>query len=331
MPGLLDPIRIGSLVLPNRLVMPPMVISLAAEGGGVTDALVDHYSQSAIGVGLVIVEASSVESTTRGRLLGIDSDNCIPGLRRLTSTVKEQGSRIAIQLHYSGISTQPDTAQRSIVGPSAVSMPNSDVVMRELSVQEIEEVIVAFGQAAIRARSAGFDLVEIHGAHGHLLHKFASPLTNKRTDQYGGSLRNRMRLPREIVAEVRNKVGADYPILYRLGAVDMLPGGLTIQGGRRIAMALVEAGVNAIDVSGGLGGSEHPTLKGQGYFIPMAEEIRRAARVPVICAGGITEPAYADRVIREGRVDMVAVGRAIFNDPEWACKAVDELSRAGTN
>ena len=135
-----------------------------------------------------------------------------------------------------------------------------------------------------------------------------------------------MRLPLEIVAEVRNQAGADYPIRYRLGADDMTPGGLTIQDGRHIATAIVEAGVNAIDVSGGLVGGEHPTIKRQGYFVPMAEEIRRAARVPVIGVGGITEPEYADRVIREGRVDMVAVGRAILNDPGWARKAADILS-----
>jgi len=198
--------------------------------------------------------------------------------------------------------------------------------MREMSVQEIEGITVAFGQAANRAKSAGFDAVEIHGAHSTIPNTFTSPLTNKRTDRYGGNLENRMRLPLEIIAEIRRQVGTDYPILYRLGADDMTPGGLTIQDGRRIAVALVEAGVDVIDVSGGFVGSKHPTLKGQGYFIPMAEEIKRAARVPVICAGGITEPAYADRVVRERRVDMVAVGRAILDDPEWARKAVDILS-----
>jgi len=304
-----------------------MVTGLADENGIASDALVEHYTQRANGVGLVIVEASSVESTSRGNLLGVDSDYVIPGLQRLVSAVQEQGSRIAIQLHYSGISTQSDTAHKSIPGPSPVSIPNSDVVMRELSIQEIEEIVVAFGQAAIRTKSAGFDAVEIHGAHGHLLNKFISPLTNKRTDLYGGSLRNRMRLPLEIVSAARNQVGADFPIIYRLGAVDMLPGGLTIQDGRRIAAALVEAGVNAIDVSGGHIGTEHPTLKGQGYFIPTAEEIKRAAKSPVICAGGVTDPAYADRVIRQGRVDMVAVGRAILDDPAWARKAVEMLSR----
>ena len=329
MPGLLDPIHIGSLELPNRLVMPPMVMGLAAEDGGITDALVEHYRQRAPGVGLVIVEASSVVSTARGTdRPGIHNDGFIPGLQRIVSAVKEQGSRIAIQLLHSGEVARPDTPPGSRAGPSAMPLPNSDMVIRELSIQEIEEIIVTFGQAAYRAKEAGFDAVEVHGAHGSLLNKFTSPLTNRRIDQYGGSLANRIRLPLEIVAEVRNQVGADYPVLYRLGADDMMKGGLTIQDGRRIAAALVESGVNAIDVSGGLVGSEHPTIKGQGYFIPIAEGIKQAAsvQVPVIGVGGITEPAFADEVIRERRVDMVAVGRAILNDPEWAHKAVEALS-----
>jgi len=307
-----------------------MVMGLAGEGGEITDALVEHYRQRAPGVGLVIVEASSVEPTPQWTdRPGIYSDSLAAGLQRLTSTVKEQGSTIAIQLLHSGSVAQPDTTPGRPAGPSAVSMPNSDVVMRELAIHEIEEIVAAFGKAAIRAKSAGFDAVEIHGAHGTLPNKFTSPLTNKRTDRYGGSLTNRMRLPLEIVAEIRSQVSGGYPILYRLGVDDMMPGGLTIQDGRRIAVALVEAGVNAIDVSGGFVGSQHPTIKRQGYFIPMAEEIRRAASVPVICAGGITEPANADRVIRERRVDMVAVGRAILDDPEWGRKAVDILSGNG--
>ena len=330
MPGLLDPIRVGSLVIPNRLVMPSMVTGLASKDGKVTDALVEHYRQRASGVGLAIVEATSVESippwTDRP---GIYNTCFVAGLQRLASTVKERGSRIAIQLIHSGAIEQPDTTPVYPTGPSAVSMPNSDVIMRELSVQDIEEIIVAFGKAAIRAKSAGFDAVEIHGAHSTIPNKFTSPLSNKRTDRYGGSLENRIRLPLEIVAEIRRQIGTDYPILYRLGADDMTPGGLTIQEGRRIAVALVEAGVDVIDVSGGLVGYQHPTLKSQGYFIPMAEEIKRAARVPVIGVGGITEPVYANRVIRERRVDMVAVGRAILNDPEWARKAVDILSGIG--
>ena len=135
-----------------------------------------------------------------------------------------------------------------------------------------------------------------------------------------------MQLPLEIVAEVRRQAGTDYPVLYRLGATDMVEGGLTTQEGQRIAVALVQVGANAIDVYVGIVGSESPELTGQGYFVPLAEEIKKAVAVPVIGVGGITEPAFADQVVRQGRVDLVAVGRAILNDPRWARKAVDMLS-----
>jgi len=176
------------------------------------------------------------------------------------------------------------------------------------------------------AVKAGFDAVEVHGVHGYLLNQFTSPLTNRRSDRYGGSLENRMRLPLEIVAEVRARVGLDYPVLYRLGADDMMEGGLTVEEGQRTAVALVEAGVDVMDVSGGHCGYEIGVTS-QGYFLPLAERIKQVIEVPVIGVGGIREPEFADQVIRQGRVDLVAVGRAILHDPEWARKAVATLSR----
>ena len=328
MPGLLDSIHIGSIKLPNRLVMALMATEFATKQGEVTDALITHYQERVQGIGLVIAESSYVMPAGRAspQQLGIHEDNLIPGLQRLAWTVQEHGSKAAIQLKHAGAKALPNAELGSPAGPSAIAPPESESVPRELSAEEIEGIVIAFGQAARRAKEAGFDAVEVHGAHGEINNQFASPVTNKRTDRYGGSLENRILLPLEIISEVRMQVGKDYPLVYRLGADDMVKGGLTIQDGRRIATALVEAGVDVIDVTGGLGGSEHPTIKTQGYFIPLAEKIKRVARVPVIGIGGITEPEYADRVIREGRVDMVAVGRAILNDPQWTRKAVDILS-----
>jgi len=281
-------------------------------------------------VGLVIVEHACVMLAGRmhARQLGIHDDGLVPGLRRLAQAVQEQGLRVAIQINHVGAKAPPNPALGSPAGPSAVSPPGSEAVPRELSLLEIEGIVIAFGQAARRAKEAGFNAVEVHGAHGFLNNQFTSPLTNKRTDRYGGSLQNRMRLPLEIVAEVRRRVGAGYPVFYRLGASDMLEGGLTTEEGQRIAEALVGAGVDVVDVSGGLGGSLHPTLTGQGFLVPLAEEIKRVVKVPVIGVGGITEPEFADQVIREGRVDMVAVGRAILYDPQWGRKAVASLSGA---
>ena len=330
MPGLLDPIRIGSLELPNRLVMPPMATGLATADGIVTDPLIAHYRERASGIGLVIVEHSYVMPAGQAseQQLGIYSDHLVPGLRRLAQAVRGQGTRVAVQMNHAGTSALPGPSLGSPAGPSAVPPTDSGVVTRELTLSEIEDVIEAFGQAARRAQEAGFDAVEVHGAHGYLNNQFASPLANRRSDAYGGSLQKRMRFPLEVVSEVRRQVGTRYPVLYRLGASDMGEGGLTIQDGQRIAAALVEAGVNAIDVSGGLAGADPPHLTGQGYFIPLAEEIKQAVDVPVIGVGGITQPEFADQVVRQGRVDMVAVGRSILNDPQWPRKAMAALSEA---
>jgi len=328
MPRLLDPISIRQLEIPNRLVMPPMANQFATEQGEVTDALVEHYRQRAPGVGLVIIEHCYVmiEGRLRVNQPGIHNDGLVPGLRKLVDAVHGQGAKIAIQINHAGAKVAPDPSLRVPVGPSAVPVPGSDVTPRELSLDEIGEIVVAFGKAAVRAKEAGFDAVEVHGAHGFLNSQFASPLTNKRTDRYGGTLENRMRLPLEMVAEVRRQVGSDYPVLYRIGATDLLDGGLTIEEGCQIAAELVQSGIDVMDVSGGLGGIAHPTRTGQGFLIPEAEQVGKAASVPVIGVGGITDPHFADQVIRDGRVDMAAVGRAILRDPQWAAKAVEALS-----
>jgi len=328
MPGLLDPIIIKGLEIPNRLVMPPMATRFATETGEVTARLIAHYSDRAVGVGLVIVEHCFV--MIEGRMCadqpGIHRDDLIPGLTRAVQAVHRQGAKIAVQINHGGSKTPPDAALGLPVGPSPVPFPGSEVQPRELTVGEIPRIVEAFGKAARRARTAGFDAVEVHGAHGFLNSQFLSPLTNRRTDRYGGTLENRLRLPVEIVTEVLHQAGGDFPLLYRLGAEDFMDGGLSIEEGVQSAEAMVRAGVDVLDVSGGLGGFVHPTINGQGFMIPAAERVKAAVPVPVIGVGGITEPKFADQVIREGRVDMVAVGRAMLSDPSWARKAAESLS-----
>jgi 2,4-dienoyl-CoA reductase-like NADH-dependent reductase (Old Yellow Enzyme family) len=328
MPGLLDPITIKGLEIPNRLVMPPMATRFATETGEATDRLVAHYSDRAGGVGLVIIEHCFVMVEGRMRLdqPGIHGDELIPGLTRLVQAVHRQGAKIAVQINHGGSKVPADAELRLPVGPSPVPFPGSEIRPRELGVPEIRRIVEAFGEAARRARAAGFDAVEVHGAHGFLNNQFLSPLTNRRSDRYGGTLENRLRLPVEIVGEVLRKAGGDTPLLYRLGAEDFMDGGLSIEEGVKAAEALVRAGVDALDVSGGLGGYAHPAIDGQGFMIPAAERVKAAVPVPVIGVGGITEPKFADQVIREGRVDMVAVGRAMLSDPSWARRAVDFLS-----
>ena len=212
------------------------------------------------------------------------------------------------------------------IGPSAIAAGESYEVPRELEEHEIQRLVRLFGEAAQRARRSGFDAVEIHGAHGFLLNQFASPLSNTRTDEYGGSFENRIGFPLKVVEEVRRTVGSDFPLLYRLGAYDG-EGGSTIVECQAFARRLVERGINIVDVSGGLIGSRPESTSPQGSFIPLAEEIKKAVNVPVIGVGGITDPRFADEVIRQGKVDLVAVGRVLLADPDWALKAAKALGQ----
>jgi 2,4-dienoyl-CoA reductase-like NADH-dependent reductase (Old Yellow Enzyme family) len=327
MPRLFDALQMKGLVLKNRIVMPPMATELASEKGEVTERLLEHYSRRAKGPALIIVEHSYVMQN--GKLsknqLGIYSDELIPALSRLVKSVHDKGTPVAVQINHAGRMAASKITGLQPVAPSPVPASPSTETPHELNLNEIEQIIEGFVSAAARALKAGFDAVEIHGAHGFLLNQFTSPLANKRTDRYGGSLDGRMRFPLEIVSRLRKKVGNDVPLFYRLGADDRLPGGLTLEEGKRIAAKLVEAGVDVVDVSGGLSGSRPSDLKGEGYLIHLAEEVKTGVNVPVIGVGGIVTAQFADQVVKSGRVDLVAVGRAMLGDPDWAVKAITSL------
>lgn len=327
MPNLFDPLTVGRLRLKNRIVLPPMANELASKRGEVTDALIAHYTRRASGVGLVIVEHSYValEGKLSSRQLGIYDDALIDGLSRLADSVHARGTPVCIQMNHAGRRASSSICGAHPVGPSRIAASESDEVPRELKKDEIRSLVSMFGCAARRALESGFDGVEVHGAHGFLLNQFTSPLSNRRTDEYGGSLKNRIRLPLEVVEEVRKAVGPEFPLLYRLGAYDGPEGGITIGDCQAFARRLVEAGVNVVDVSGGLIGSRPEGMQSQGYFLPFAEKIKQAVQVPVIGVGGIRDAEFADEVIRQGWVDLVAVGRAMLADPDWALKAVKRL------
>ncbi len=209
------------------------------------------------------------------------------------------------------------TLAGSTIGIDDIVVPDYDA---------LAEVVVEFAAAARRAQAAGFDAVEVHGAHGYLLSQFASPLTNQREDEYGGSLWGRFKLPLDVIGAVRDALPADYPILYRFGADDLMAGGLTPDEAVQVAPRLLRAGVDLLDVSGGLGGDGSLVYKQQGFFVPLAARVKQASGGLVVGIGAITEPDYADRVIREGQVDLVAVGRPILKDPHWATAALAQLA-----
>jgi len=314
--GLLDPLKVKGLTLKNRIVMPPMQTSLATVEGAVTDSLVEHYIRRSKALGLLIVEHCYV--SREGRLsknqLGIYNDNLVGGLEKLSSRIHATGTPVVIQINHAG-----RTASMEITGMKPVA-PSPSENARELRTEEIEALVEASAIAAERAMRAGFDGVEIHGAHGFLLNQFFSPLANRRRDKYGGSLENRMRFPLEVVEKVKEKVSGRL-LLYRLGSDDLDPEGVKIEDSKKFAVKLEEAGVDIIDVSGGLCGSRPAQLQSrQGYFIPQAQKIKKVVDIPIIGVGGITQPEYANKVIQEEKVDLVAVGRALLKDPDWATK-----------
>ncbi|WXG42412.1 MAG: NADH:flavin oxidoreductase [Candidatus Freyarchaeum deiterrae] len=326
--GLFDLIKINSLEIKNRILMAPMATGLAGEQKGeVTDNLIKHYADRAEKTGIIITEHNYVEPV--GRLnkgqMGIYSDTLIPGLKKLVKAVHDYGTAIGIQINHAG-----GKASSSIVGEPPIapsSIPGGKETPRELIESQIESLVEKFGKAAERALSAGFDLIEIHGAHGFLLNQFVSPITNKRKDNYGGSLKNRIRFPLQIVTRIREIVGKGFPLEYRLGSVDLAPEGTTIEDSEVFAKELVWAGINSINVSGGICGASPQSLSGEGFFIPQAEAIKKAGKATVIGGGGITDPEFADKVIKEKKVDMVFIGRAFLKDPKWSVNAAKKLKK----
>jgi len=322
--GLLDPLEVKGLTLKNRIVMPPMQTSVATTEGAVTDKLIEHYTRRSKALGMLIIEHSyvSLDGRLSERQLGIYDDGLVPGLEKLSSSVHATGTPVVIQINHAGRTASTETTGTKPVAPS----PSENA--RELRTEEIEALTEAFAKAAERAMKAGFDGVEVHGAHGFLLNQFFSPLANRRRDMYGGSLENRMNFPLQVVERVRERVGGRL-LFYRLGSDDLDPEGTKIKDSKKFAVKLEEAGVDIIDVSGGLCGSRPTQLEDrQGYFISQAQQIKKEVNVPVIGVGGITEPEYANSLIQRGRVDLVAVGRALLKDPDWAINAIKTLKRS---
>lgn len=321
---LLDCFDVKGLTLKNRIVMPPMHTGLATTAGAVTDKLVEHYGKRSKNLGLLVIEHSyvSLEGKLSERQLGIYDDNLIIGLEKLSSKIHSMGTPAVIQINHAG-----KHAKQEITGLQPVA-PSSSREARELKLKEIEDLVETFALAAERAMRAGFDGVEVHGAHGFLLNQFFSPLANARRDKYGESLENRIRFPLAVVERVKEKVGGRL-LLYRLGSDDLDPNGVQIEDSKKFAIELQKAGVDILDVSGGLCGSRPMQLQGeQGYFVAQAQQIRGVLDIPVIGVGGIKDPEFANKLIEEGKVDLVAVGRELLKDPAWIQNAIKTLKKS---
>lgn len=326
MTGLFSPLTVRNVTLRNRIVLPPMANNMSDDTGAVTGAHIAHYVRRAeAGAGMVIVEHAYVRVDGRVNLrqLGIHHDDLVPGLARLAAAVKATGAVVGIQITHGGGKATEATAGGPPVAPSLLTMPRGPEPAVALRAEDLAPLWEAFAAAARRALAAGFDFVELHGAHGYLLSQFLSPLTNRRDDAYGGDLAGRLRFLLEVVRAARALVDDEHLLLYRLGASDYMDGGLTAEEGRQAARALVAAGVDVLDISGGLCGSQLPGWDkvSQGYYVPLAAAIRREIDAPVIAVGGITDPRAADRFVREGSADLIAIGRAMASDPDWAARA----------
>lgn len=327
--SLLSPLKVKDVEFKNRIVLPPMHTGLATKDGFATDKLLEHYKKYAPWCGLIIVEHTYVLPNGKysERQLGIWSDEHVGGLEKLVEEIHKLDGVIAIQLNHAGGRTRKSIINQQPVAPSPIPIQEGETP-RELSKEEIEEIVKAFGKAAERAVKASFDAIEIHGAHGFLLGQFMSPLTNRRNDEYGGTLENRMRFPLEVVKEIK-KHAKNTVLLYRIGATDLHPEGLTIEDSKILAKKLVEEGIDILDVSGGLCGSQPLELQSnQGYFVTYAEKIKKATNILVIGGGGIKDPLFADKLIKEGRIDLIYIGRAQLSDPTWAKKAIETLKNS---
>lgn len=326
MSNLLKPLQVGPLNLKNRLVMPPMATSKALPDGEVSQDILDYYDDKSKGgnISLIIIEHSFVSKIGKAsaQQLSIAEDSMINGLRKLASIIHNNGSKATIQINHAGSAASNDIIGTTPVAPSAIMNPRKGSLPRELTSQEIEELINDFRQAARRTKEAGFDGVEIHSAHGYLLNQFLSPLTNHRSDQYGGGVHGRIRIHIEIIEAIRAEVGNDFPILLRLGASDYLEGGTTIEDSQVAAREFEKAGIHVLDISGGFSGYQVPGLVGQGYFSPLSEAIKNVVSAPVILTGGITEPQAAEQLLEKGKADLIGVGRAILMDTQWAERAI---------
>jgi 2,4-dienoyl-CoA reductase-like NADH-dependent reductase (Old Yellow Enzyme family)/thioredoxin reductase len=332
---LLTPGFIGTLKVPNRIVMAPMATNFANSDGSVSTLMISYYSRRAKGgTGLIIVENSNVDypsgknGTTQ---LRIDQQRFIPSLSQLVDAVHFYDSKIALQLNHAGGMAAPDPdllGNRGPVAPSMIRYPVSSMLPLELNLEEMEEIKHKFACAAKRAMAAGFDAVEIHGAHGYLLSQFISPELNRRTDEYGGSIGNRLRFPMEVVAAVREMTSPEYPIIFRLNADEFLQNGLKIDEALIAAEILEGAGVDALHITTGnpIEMSSRMTIVEpasfpEGWKVYLAREIKNRVKVPIIAVGVIRSPDMAEKILEEGSADYIAVGRGLIADPDWVNKA----------
>ena len=325
MPILFEQTRIKDLELTNRFIRSATWEGLADENGGCTFELVDRMVELARSrVGLIITGHTYVHPAGQATpyQLGVDKDERIDGLSEMTEAVHREGGRIMMQLAHGGLKAEPQLTNTRPIGPSTgegfIESPG-----KEMTTEDIQQAVTSFSQAAQRAKAAGFDGVQIHAAHGYLLSQFLSPAINQRTDEYGGSVENRARIILEVLRNIRQAVGRNYPILIKINSEDFFENGLSLTDFLQVAVMLVGAGIDAIEVSGGtfFSGRRIPSRKeitfdrDQAYFRKASRALKKMGKIAVILVGGIRSYLLAERLVDEGVMDYIAMCRPFIREP----------------
>lgn len=322
---LLTPGRIGSITIKNRTIMAPMSAALANPDGSVSDELIAYYNARAKGgIGLILTEYAFVTPAGRSsdHQISVAEDDMIPGLAKLVQTMHESGAKIGLQLQHGGRRAMGENCD--LVAPSAIPMEYGARVPHAMTKEEVHTLIDEFIAGAVRAKKAGFDLVEVHCAHGYLLNDFVSPRSNRRTDVFGGNVGGRAKVVTDIIKGIKAACGADYPVSVRMSAEELVEDGNKKRDSACMAMLFEEAGADLINVScgvNGVGKGIAPAAKETGHNVEAAVEIGRVTECAVGVAGRINEPEYAEMVLRAGNIDFVTIGRALFADPDFVNKA----------
>jgi 2,4-dienoyl-CoA reductase-like NADH-dependent reductase (Old Yellow Enzyme family) len=329
MAKLFEPITINQLTLANRLVMPPMATAKADANDSVTDDVCDYYRERAkySKIGLIITEHSYIHLQGKAHpgQVSIATDDMIPGFRKLTDCIHNEDVKVFAQISHAGSASRSSVTGQTPAGPSAIYHPKQqDELPDEMTVQQINEITDRFAQAAVRAKEAGFDGVEIHSAHGYLLNQFFSPLANKRTDEYGSqSVENRTRFCCEVIHAVRAAVGEEFPVAIRLGGCDYEDGGSTIDDCVEACKIFEASGVDLIHLTGGMNGFVRSGYSEPGYFQDMSVPVKESVNIPVLLTGGVTTLAQAEELMSKNCADMIGVGRAIFKNAHWTDESVN--------
>jgi 2,4-dienoyl-CoA reductase-like NADH-dependent reductase (Old Yellow Enzyme family)/thioredoxin reductase len=318
---LFTPGEIGHLEIRNRIVMPPMATHLATDQGDIPDRLIDYYAARARGgVGLVVIESSFPSAVGHPNRIVIDGGRRIPRLKELAEAVRGEGAKVLLELN-----THMGRQDRNPLSPSDVPHPITGVKGRPATIEDIRKLQQEYGEAAARVREAGFDGMMIHGGTGYLISEFLSPLVNRRADEYGGDASGRARFALEFVKKTREKVGKDFPLIFRMMSHERVPGGFGTEDAIVVARLFEEQGVDAIDVITGSAVSHEwtapPTFMPPGCNTDVSGAIRKAVRIPVLVAGKINDPYLADRILSEGKADFVDIGRGLLADPDFVVKA----------